>query len=399
MPSGAQVGTPAVRTRVLVAGAVLLLVAAMFASFAPTPLYPRYDARWDIGPLGVAVAFAGYPVGVIVVVLGVGGLSDRVGRQRAMLVATGLVLAGLLLSSAVGSLAELTAARLVQGAGTGLAGSTAAAALAEHHPRGPAAGAGWHALGSTIGMGLGPVTAGWLSTHTAHPLVVPYLAVAALAVVPGVLLVVAGADPAPVPGQRLLQSVRVPRVMRSPFLVASAGLLAINGCNGLFGAFSSRIAAAGLHADSAVTTGRLMGVLIAALGVGQLSSTRLDPWTGCRLGLATVVAGLATSAAGVATGGAALTWAGCVVVGLGGGVAFLGSTRLIATSAPPERRAECYGAWMVVGFVAMAAAALLSGSVLHGADVAVVLGWATGLAALTALVALGVRRTDGGATP
>jgi len=47
----------------MVVAATCLLIASMFASFAPTPLYPIYDAMWHIGPFGTSVAFAGYPIG------------------------------------------------------------------------------------------------------------------------------------------------------------------------------------------------------------------------------------------------------------------------------------------------------------------------------------------------
>jgi hypothetical protein len=40
--------TAPVRPVVMVAGATCLLVAAMFASFAPTPLYPLYDDLWHM---------------------------------------------------------------------------------------------------------------------------------------------------------------------------------------------------------------------------------------------------------------------------------------------------------------------------------------------------------------
>lgn len=144
-----------VRPRVMVVAATSLLIASMFASFAPTPLYPIYDAMWHIGPFGTSVAFAGYPIGVIIVVLGVGGLPDRIGRQRTMLVAVGIVITALVVTCLADSLATLTLGRLHQGAATGLVGSTAAAALIDYHPQGGAAGAFMHALGSTIGMGLG----------------------------------------------------------------------------------------------------------------------------------------------------------------------------------------------------------------------------------------------------
>ena len=376
--------TSPVRPVVMVVGATSLLVAAMFASFAPTPLYPLYDDLWHVGPFGTSVAFAGYPLGVMIVVLSVGGLSDRIGRQRTMLVAAGVVIAALLVTSAANSLAVLTIGRLLQGAGTGLAGSTAAAALIDYHPAGPSSGALLHALGSTLGMSVGPIMAGWLVHHTAHPLVAPYLVIALITLVPIVLLLVARRDPAPVPDRRLFQSVRVPGSIWRPFSVAAVSLLVINGCNGLFGAFSSRIVEEGLQSDSALSTGRLMTLLIVALGVGQLLFQRMDRVLACRIGLAGVSVGMGLTALGVHQASGVTTLAGTTVVGFCGGIAFLGSTRLIAEVAPDGQRAECYGAWMVVGFSAMAGAALLSGSVIQDADLAAILAGGTLLAALVA---------------
>ena len=66
----------------------------------------------------------------------------------------------------------------------------------------------------------------------------------------------------------------------------------------------------------------------------------------------------------------------------------------IATCAPPGRRAETNGAWMVTEFIAMAAAALLSGSALHGADVSRVLGVATALAGALAIATCCLRRVS-----
>lgn len=175
--------------------------------------------------------------------------------------------------------------------------------------------------------------------------------------------------------------------------MAAVSLLVINGCNGLFGAFSSRIVAEGLHTTSALSTGRLMTILIASLGVGQLLSTKLDRWLGCRIGLAAVAWGTAVSAAGVNSGSPGMTILGTVVIGLGAGAAFHGSTRLIAEIAPPGGRAECYSAYMVVGFVSMATSALLSGSVLRRADLSSVLFCASGLAALLAAYTFTVRPT------
>jgi hypothetical protein len=61
----------------------------------PVPLYVLYEGQMGFGPLGVMVVFAVYVAGSLFVLLGLGDLSDHIGRR----------------------LVELIAARVVSGAG------------------------------------------------------------------------------------------------------------------------------------------------------------------------------------------------------------------------------------------------------------------------------------------
>ena len=54
------------RPRLLVPASSMLLFVAMISSFTPTPLYPLYQEEWSISDALIAVAFIGYPVGVII---------------------------------------------------------------------------------------------------------------------------------------------------------------------------------------------------------------------------------------------------------------------------------------------------------------------------------------------
>ena len=90
------------------------------------------------------------------------------------------------------------------------------------------------------------------------------------------------------------------------------------------------------------------------------------------------------------TGGELVVWAnGKRLGGFDGAVAGIvvdgrDGDDLILISQQIDTDAEIYGGWMVVGFTAMAAGSLLSGSLLHGADLTSILLGGTALAVVVA---------------
>ena len=165
-----------------------LVFVAMLSSFTPTPLYPVYQDRWGTSATWVSVAFAAYAVGVLVVLLGLGGLSDRWGRRPTLALATATIGLSVAVMAMAWDPAVVVVGRMLQGFGTALTTGAAAAALMEMHPRGTQAGAALNTVALSMGCAVGPWSAGWLAQHAAAPTVAPYLLVGALLVVPAVLL-------------------------------------------------------------------------------------------------------------------------------------------------------------------------------------------------------------------
>jgi len=122
------------------------------------PLYATYARADGVGVMATTIAFSFYVAGVLPVLLALGGLSDRVGRRRVMLLALALSALGTLLMLAHPHITTLAAARFILGAGTALMSATATAYMLELFGSGRASrAANWVTASTSIGFGLGPV--------------------------------------------------------------------------------------------------------------------------------------------------------------------------------------------------------------------------------------------------
>ncbi|MEX5362133.1 MFS transporter [Pseudomonas guariconensis] len=120
------------------------------------PLYIAYADLSGQGAAATAVAFSGYVLGVLPVLLALGGLADRVGRRPLILTALALSMIATGLMLLAPGLQTLGLARLFLGLGTGLASATATAYMSElmpGHDSGRAAT--WVTASTSLGFGLG----------------------------------------------------------------------------------------------------------------------------------------------------------------------------------------------------------------------------------------------------
>lgn len=120
------------------------------------PLYITYADLSGRGAAATAMAFSGYVLGVLPVLLALGGLADRVGRRPLILTALGLSMLATLLMLNAPSLETLGLARLLLGLGTGLASATATAYMTELMASADTRrAANWVTASTSLGFGLG----------------------------------------------------------------------------------------------------------------------------------------------------------------------------------------------------------------------------------------------------
>src|SRR4051812_22517652 len=113
--------------------AASVLALCLWASGAPSVLYPLYADEWQLTPAVTTAVFGTYPLTLLLVLLVFGGLSDAVGRRRAMMLGIALIAASAIVFAVAPNVWLLFAGRVLQGAGTGLALGAASAALVENN--------------------------------------------------------------------------------------------------------------------------------------------------------------------------------------------------------------------------------------------------------------------------
>ncbi|WP_235738810.1 MFS transporter [Nocardioides alcanivorans] len=380
------------RGRILVGAGSLVLV-AMVASYAPTPLYPAYQARWGMSESDVSLAFAGYPVGVVVVLLGLGGLSDRIGRRATMLIGLAVMTFAMLILGFASGLPMLVGGRLLHGMAAGLITAAAAAALMQLHPRGADAGSFLNAFLVSLGVAVGPFVAGALAEHLPRPVLTPYLVVLALLLVPLISLAFSREAPSPpgAPG-RLVRRLRVPRQIAARWGLAAAAIVVTNTLFGLVGAFGPLVAhELGWRSESAV--GQLVALPLALVAVAQIGGRWLGHVPALLIGTPLAALGWFVLALGTSGSTASTVLVGFSLLGAGAGLNLFGAATLIGVISPKDRQAEIYAAWLVVAFGTLATSALLAGPLVSHFPLASVLtGCGVLAAALACWIVPGTRR-------
>src|SRR3984893_16796854 len=103
----------------------------LWTSAAPALMYRLYAQEWHLSHTVTAAIFAIYPLAVVVMLVGFGGISDQIGRRATMLAGLFASLVGTLLFAVAPDVRWLFAGRALMGIGVGLSVSPATAAILE----------------------------------------------------------------------------------------------------------------------------------------------------------------------------------------------------------------------------------------------------------------------------
>ncbi|MQA72931.1 MAG: MFS transporter [Solirubrobacterales bacterium] len=346
----------------LVGGIITL---ALFASATPTPLYGDYAARWHFSTVTLTSVYATYAVGVLAALLLIGRLSDELGRRPVLIGALIALLGSTVLFMAAQSVAWLFAARALQGLATGAALGAAGAALLDLHPRGDARQAALvNGVGSAAGLGFGALVSSLLVQLAPDPRVTPYAVLFGLF---AVALVGTLALPEPVaraarPRLRP-QRPRIPRAVRTPFVIASGGVIASWSIGGVYLSLAPSLATDMLHSTSHLVGGAAIFALGGTGALSQAAFRNLDTDRAIGGGLLALALGMAITVAALSPESAPLFFAGSIVAGAGFGVAFMGAVRAVSTASPPDQRAAVMSAFYIVAYVSISIPAVIAGFV------------------------------------
>ncbi|MGH9069557.1 MAG: MFS transporter, partial [Acidimicrobiales bacterium] len=165
-----------------------LLFVTLLGNNGPGSLYVVYRHRFGFSAAVLTAVFATYSLTVLVTLLGIGRVSDRVGRRPVILFSLAVLGVAAAVFAGASSVAWLFAGRFLQGVATGTLLGAGTAAMVELEPRRDERRASLFTTVSFMsGAAVGPLVFGALAQYGPWPIVLPYLVVLALlaAALPG----------------------------------------------------------------------------------------------------------------------------------------------------------------------------------------------------------------------
>jgi MFS family permease len=366
-----------------------MLMAFLAASSAPSPLYALYRETFGFSALTLTVIFASYAFALLAALLTFGALSDYRGRREVILIALILEMASTFVFWDASSVGWLFAARVLQGAATGIATTALSAALIDlDKVRGPLL----TGVSPMVGMAVGALGGSALVQFAGRPTERVFevlLGVFALQTVAALFL----PETSPrKPGvwRSLRPSIGVPVSARATMwqvMPVNAAQWALGGFYLSLGPTLARVVTGN---NSPLTGGAFIAALVLSAAVAILFvRSREARWT-LLAGTVALALGLLLTLVGIAAHSAALLFIGTVVAGVGFGAAFNGSLRSLVASVSAEERGVLMSTFYVFSYLAFSlppiAAGLCAGYFgLQGTA----LGLGASLLALT-LIALGL---------
>ncbi len=324
----------------------------LFASAAPSPLYPVYQELWGFSALTLTLVFAVYVVTMLVSLLTVGSLSDHVGRRPVLAVAL-----------------VLLTARALQGLATGAAMGTLTATTVDLQP---SARAGSTIVGAApaVGLASGVAVAGVLVEYAPAPRVLIYEIILGLfAALLIALLVVPetreriGFDSRRHLAGTLAPQVRVPREVRTVFLASVPALVATWSLGGLYLSLGSSVVSRVFGVGNHGAAGAILFVFFACAAVTSLFITDRSSTIKAAYGFPALAAGVVISLAGVLIESLPFYIVGSIVAGSGWAATFLSAMDNITAATPPAMRGQVFSSVFVASYLAFSVPAVIAGIV------------------------------------
>ncbi|MFK3974504.1 MFS transporter [Pseudomonas sp. NPDC087358] len=335
-----------------IASAALLI--AMVGTTLPTPLYAIYQQRLGFDASWLTIIFSIYAAGVIAALLAVGSWSDQLGR-RPMLLA-GLLMGAIsalifLFSDSIGG---LLIGRLFSGFSAGIMTGTATVAVIELAPKSWKNATLMATAANMLGLGLGPLLAGFTSQYLADPLHLVFYVHLALLLLAAVGVALIRETVQRPPTLKLsIQKPSVPASVRSVFISASIAGLAGFSVAGLFTSMVPSVMIHIMEQRGGLVIGAVIGLFFVASIVGQALLQWLPKALHMSLGCMGLIIGMICLGLSIATAQVLLLVVAGFVAGVGQGMILRSGMGAVTANSPAHQKAAVTSAFFVVLYVSI----------------------------------------------
>ncbi|MFD9684753.1 MFS transporter [Kitasatospora sp. NPDC059088] len=383
-----------------------VLAALLAASSAPTPLYPLYQDRWGLSALAVTVVFAAYSLALLSALLTTGALSDHLGRRPVLAGALLAEAASMLLLASADGAGTLTAARLLQGAATGVATSAAGAALLDlADPRHPGRSALTNTIAPVAGMAAGVLGSTLLVRFAPAPTTTVYLLLAALFAAQATAVAFTAETARRHPGglRSLRPRLALPPAARRTLLTTGTAVVAVWALGGFYSSLGPGLVRLAAPEAPQAARGMVFFTLSATATLTVWALRRADPRTAVTLGCLAVLPAAPLALAGLHGAGAPAVHGGAALAGAAFGAVSQGTLRLLLAPLAERDRAATLAAYYVLSYLSMSLPAIAAGAATRQYGLGTTSHAYAAVAALLAVAALaalaGSRRRAAAAHP
>lgn len=327
-------------------------------TFLPSPLYELYRRDWGLSPAEISIVFAVYAASLIPALLFLGGISDRIGRRRTLLVALALQAVAALIFAFAANIWWLIAARMVQGCALGIGSGAATAATREWMPERMLPRAGMvTVIGSGLGSAAGALLGGSVAQYAPFPLTLPYLVyIAFLAVIAAGVARVPSCPHRVSAGKRAFPT--IPAAIRRPFFIASVESFVSWATFAIFVSLLPSFLARSLDIHNLMLGALVVACLQTGMVTASFAGRRLANRRAIVTSMLALGGGVWLLLLAVPLHAYALLALATIVVGAGGGLSYLAGLNIVGAIAPPERRAEVTSAFFVACYLGFSLPAL-----------------------------------------
>jgi Major Facilitator Superfamily len=403
-PIGKDVGTCRLPRRAgFVLGRHASLVVSMgvaghtlWASAAPALAYRLYAQEWHLTHTATTAIFAVFPIAVVAMLVGLGGISDQIGRRAAMLLGLGASLIGTVLFAVALNVWWVFAGRAFMGVGVGLsAGPSTAAILEFGSSQDTRRAASLTMTAQAGGFAAALLVGGALTEYAPWP---TRLCFWVLAILLAALVIATwflprhtlGGDT----GTWRSRVPFVPKDIRRAFVTAAAAMMVAYTYGVLVLSLGGQVEHDLIGSPNAFLNGAVLSLFPIVLAPVGLVATRFPPRLALGVGSAISVVGMGMLALAVGRHDLLIFLAGTASAGAAYSLLFVGGFGLINSVGSSNHRGAVFSALYLVGYLSMAALALALGAVAtaRGLELAVDLGAAAIAIVSTATLGLAIAR-------
>jgi MFS family permease len=346
----------------------------LWTSAAPALTYRLYAQEWHLTHTATTGIFAVYPIAVVVMLIGFGGISDRIGRRPAMLLGLGASLVGALLFAVAPDVWWVFAGRIFMGVGVGLSAGPSTAAILEFGiQQDPKRAASLTMTAQAAGFAASLLVGGALTEYGPWPTRLCFWVLA-------ILLLVLLAATSLLPRQTIISGTsswrpKMPFVQkdsRRAFATAATAMMVAYTFGVLVLSLGGQVEHDLIGSSNALLNGAVLALFPMFLALVGIVAQALSSRTALSTGAVASASGMGLLALAVSQHDLLIYLAATATAGAGYSLLFIGGLRLINAVGSSQHRGGVLSALYLVGYLSMATVALALG--------AVATAWGLGLA-------------------